>query len=109
MAEVVAVLIDDQIACITREIGFRERLYPRWVEQKKLTQAAADAELERMRAVLSTLQGIKQGLSYRGELIDGEAAVRRSERLKVLEIVGRNMHSGGYLRVEAAVRRELGA
>lgn len=47
--------LDAQIECIRREISFRERVYPRWVRQGKLTQQAADIEMARMRAVLNTL------------------------------------------------------
>lgn len=97
------VSIDEQVACVQREIGFREKLYPRWVKDGKLTQGNADLELARMRAVLATVSGSAP------PLIPGEADIRRSERLKVLEIAGRHMHSGSYIRVEAAVRRELGS
>ena len=43
--------LEEMIACVEREIGMRERVYPRWVEQKKLIQATADQDLARMRAV----------------------------------------------------------
>lgn len=56
--------IDAQIACIEREIGFRERLYPRWVKSLKLTQAAADEELARMTAVLKTLNRIRMAQDH---------------------------------------------
>ena len=46
-----AITIEQMIACVEREIGMRERVYPRWVEQKKLLQTTADQELARMRAV----------------------------------------------------------
>lgn len=39
------------IECVDREIQMRERVYPRWVLQKKMTQRLADRELERMRGV----------------------------------------------------------
>lgn len=53
------VTIEDQIASVEREIKLREAHYPRWVEQKKLTQKTADLEIARMRAVLSTLVNLK--------------------------------------------------
>ena len=53
------ITIEQMIACVEREIGMRERVYPRWVEQKKLLQATADQELARMRAVLDLLMSIK--------------------------------------------------
>lgn len=50
--------IKAQIACVEREIKMRERVYPRWVEAKRMTQAKADHELEAMKAVLWTLREI---------------------------------------------------
>ena len=32
----------EKIACVRREIGMRERVYPRWVQQGRLTQAKAN-------------------------------------------------------------------
>lgn len=49
----------DQIACVRREIGMRERVYPRRVADGKMKPAAADRELETMCAVLATLLSIK--------------------------------------------------
>ncbi len=49
------ITLDDMVSCIKREIGMRERVYPRWVEQKKMLQATADQELARMRAVHNLL------------------------------------------------------
>ena len=51
--------LEEMISCVEREIGMRERVYPRWVEQKKLLQATADQELARMRAVRDLLLSIK--------------------------------------------------
>jgi len=48
--------LDEQIACVEREIRMRERVYPRWVEAKKMSQAKADHEIACMRAALKTLQ-----------------------------------------------------
>jgi len=48
--------IEDQVACVEREIRQRARVYPRWVEAGRMTQAKADLENARMAAVLETLQ-----------------------------------------------------
>lgn len=48
--------VEDQIACVERELGFRRRVYPRQVEGKRMTQQMADRELARMEAVLETLK-----------------------------------------------------
>lgn len=50
------VSLTDQIACIEREIRMRERVYPRWVESKRMTQTKADHEILVMRAVLDSLK-----------------------------------------------------
>lgn len=46
----------DQIACVTRELGFRRRVYARRVEAGQMTQAKADLELRHMEAVLETVE-----------------------------------------------------
>jgi hypothetical protein len=50
--------LEEQIKCVEREIGFRERCYPRWVIEHKMTQRKMDDELRAMRAVLRTLKGL---------------------------------------------------
>lgn len=51
--------LEEQIECVDRELRLREAHYPRWVEQKKLTQKTANEELNRMKAVRQTLVGLK--------------------------------------------------
>lgn len=53
--------IDLQIQCVQREISLRERVYPRFVERRTMTQERADYELKAMRDVLATLKSIKGG------------------------------------------------
>jgi hypothetical protein len=43
---------EDKIAEITREIALRQRVYPRWVAERKLTQSKADWQI----AVLVAIQ-----------------------------------------------------
>jgi hypothetical protein len=50
-----------QIACVRREIGLRERVYPRRVADGKMRQEQADTELACMRAVLTTLTSLAEG------------------------------------------------
>lgn len=50
-----------QIKCVEREIGMRERVYPRWVASKKMSQQKADAEIAAMNAVLATLKRLQTG------------------------------------------------
>lgn len=54
--------IEAQIACVEREIAMRERAYPRWVTQLKMTQKKAEQEVAAMRAVLETLRKCKVDL-----------------------------------------------
>lgn len=53
------VSLDDQIACVRREIGLRERVYPKWVAAGKMKADAADQEIARMRAVIETLESVR--------------------------------------------------
>lgn len=50
--------IAEQIASVEREIRMRERVYPRWVEQRLMMEKTAEHEIACMRAVLATLQRI---------------------------------------------------
>lgn len=54
------VSLDEQIKCVGRELGMRKALYPRWVDQKKMTQEKADAELKAMEAVYVTLKLLQE-------------------------------------------------
>lgn len=53
------ITLDEQIVCVAREIEMREQVYARRVLAHHMTQKTADKELARMRAVLSTLQSLK--------------------------------------------------
>lgn len=57
-----------QIRCVTREIAMRRRVYPRWVADKRMTQADADHEIATMEAVLET---IKKTDAQQGRMFDG--------------------------------------
>lgn len=54
------VTLQDQIACVEREIGFRRRVYAHRVGKGTMTQQKADYEIEVMTAVLDTLQHLKE-------------------------------------------------
>ena len=49
----------DQIKCVKREIAFRTRLYPKWVEKERITKDQAHAEIETMKAVERTLTALR--------------------------------------------------
>lgn len=58
--KIALIQVSEQIACVRREIGMRERVYPRWVDAGKMKQDAATRELTVMRAVLMTLEDIEK-------------------------------------------------
>lgn len=53
------ITLEQQIAAVARELGMRRAAYPRFIEQRRLTQAKADFEIAAMEAVLRTLQSLK--------------------------------------------------
>jgi hypothetical protein len=53
------ITIDEQLACVEREIGMRRRAYPRWVESGRMTQAKMDDEIRTMKAVAETLRELQ--------------------------------------------------
>jgi len=58
-ASIPASPIAEQIACVASEIAMRERVYPKWVNSKRMTAEKAAAELETMQAVRRTLQWLQ--------------------------------------------------
>jgi hypothetical protein len=51
--------LDEQIAEIARELAMRERLYPTWVATRRMKVHDATRQLRRMRAVLRTLERLR--------------------------------------------------
>jgi hypothetical protein len=51
--------LDEQIACVRREVGVRERVYPGWIEKGRIKSETAERELAAMRAALRTLEQIR--------------------------------------------------
>lgn len=49
------ITLAEKIACIRREIGMRQRVYPRWIELERITKVKADHEIACMQAVLEDL------------------------------------------------------
>ena len=62
-----AVSIDNMIASVQREIGFRRKVYPRWVQQKKMRPETAPMEIERMEAVLEALEELRLARAFKVE------------------------------------------
>jgi len=53
------VTLDEQIACVDRELRFRRKTYPRFIARNALTEQAATDELRRMEAVRGTLVALR--------------------------------------------------
>ena len=49
---------------VERELVQRERVYPKLVADKKLSRDMADRHMDRMRAVLRTLQAVKAATAF---------------------------------------------
>ena len=63
------ITLDEQIDCVRREIGMRNRVYPRWVEIGRITQAHADHQVAAMEAVLATLESLRPAQPQQGALL----------------------------------------
>lgn len=55
-----AELLAAEINCIERELGFRRRVYPRWIDAGKMTKALADHETTTMQRVLERLRKLSE-------------------------------------------------
>lgn len=53
--------LDRWIACVSREIRFRERVYPALIARGKMTTETAAREIDTMGEVLAYLQGQRRG------------------------------------------------
>lgn len=49
------VTLEQQIACVARELKRRRKIYPTWIEKKKVNENAANQEIAAMEAILNTL------------------------------------------------------
>ena len=59
MDELFEIPLSEQIRCVEREIGMREKAYPRWVSANRMPAMKADREIATMRAVLATLKKLE--------------------------------------------------
>ena len=55
MEEAVIITVRDQVKCVEREIAFRKRVYPKWVELKKMSPAKAELEIKVMESIKVSL------------------------------------------------------
>ena len=61
MGDLFPVSLDDEIACVERELQMRHHVYPRWVDSGRMKADKAAREIETMNAILHRLQEIKLG------------------------------------------------
>lgn len=54
------VTIQEQVACAEREVRMRARVYPRWVQQGRMSPAKMKAETAAMEAIVKTLKEIEE-------------------------------------------------
>lgn len=50
-----AITLDQQIACVRRELAMRKNVYPKWVANGRMKQEAAEKEMAHLQAVHDTL------------------------------------------------------
>ena len=48
--------LEQQLACATRELAMRRRVYPRWVEADRIPAEVATHEIQAMAAIVATLE-----------------------------------------------------
>lgn len=59
--------LDEQIAELRREAGFRPRVYQRWVDAGKMTQQQADERIGRLLAAVETLKALRDAEAAKAE------------------------------------------
>jgi hypothetical protein len=65
--------LEEQAAACEREVKMRQRVYPRWVEGGRMTQAQADRETAAMAAAAATLRGMADAEKATGDLFGASA------------------------------------
>lgn len=61
--------IEAQAAACEREGQLRRRVYPRWVQNGRMTQAKADAEIAAMEAAAETLRNLAAAEQAKARLL----------------------------------------
>lgn len=65
-------ILEQQIRCVEREIGMRQRVYPNWINAKKISAGKAEYEVQMMQEVLKSLKElakVKQQLAIAVEAL----------------------------------------
>lgn len=78
--------LQQQIEEVEREIRTRARLYPNWVEKKRLKQETADRKLADLRAAQTTLMWLDANLHWiKPEAVRRQELARQQAELATLE------------------------
>jgi hypothetical protein len=51
--------LETQIKCVEREVAMREKVYPRWVANGKMTDGFADSQIKIMKDVVESLKRLR--------------------------------------------------
>ena len=70
--------IDRQIACVLREIALRKKVYPGWVQQRRMTEQEALREIDTMEAVAITLGQVRLAYAAQLPLFPAERALAQA-------------------------------
>ena len=62
MADLFPITIDDELAEVEREIALRKRVYPRWIDARRITREKADRHIALMQSVANRLAEYKKVL-----------------------------------------------
>lgn len=79
------VSLEDMVACVDRELAMRAKTYPRYVKMKppKLTQRAADQEMERLRAVRAALLQVEAQALLVSEFVEANLITRNAAQISL--------------------------
>lgn len=82
-----AIPLEEQIKEAHRELAIRQRVYPKWVKEGRLTQEAADRQIANSKAIIATLTALEAdhyprrpgaiAMTIRGLTIEGEILAER--------------------------------
>lgn len=77
--EMAKVSIDDQIRSAQRELDMRQRVYPNWVRNGKMTAASAVKEIAAMLSIIDTLRWAKKIAEKKMEYIANQEPIDNDE------------------------------
>lgn len=86
MSEMFPVTLQDQIACVRRELAMRANAYPRFIASGKMKQAKADREIAVMEGVLNMLCSLRS-FQIHGFNVEQQHAESAEDYVKRRDIV----------------------